>query len=128
MGWKGANGRALRSELTYVCASNPVSLSLLHFFFALLFILSFSVLFFQWCFLIVASTMARLCMLVLLAGLACASASSATVLDLTPDDFDSVVDGSRAVMVEFFAPWCVWPLCSAFARLYMSSSLLKAAF
>jgi len=28
------------------------------------------------------------------------------VLDLTPDNFDSVVDGSKGAFVEFFAPWC----------------------
>jgi len=36
------------------------------------------------------------------AGLVCAS----SVVDLTPDNFDSVVDGSKHVFVEFFAPWC----------------------
>eukprot|EP01027_Heterolobosea_sp_BB2_P023834 GEZU01035857.1.p1 GENE.GEZU01035857.1~~GEZU01035857.1.p1 ORF type:complete len:386 (-),score=184.82 GEZU01035857.1:10-1113(-) len=33
-------------------------------------------------------------------------ASHPTVVDLTPDNFDSVVDGSKAVLVEFYAPWC----------------------
>jgi protein disulfide-isomerase A6 len=28
------------------------------------------------------------------------------VLELTPENFDSVVDGSKHVFVEFFAPWC----------------------
>jgi protein disulfide-isomerase A6 len=32
------------------------------------------------------------------------SASAVTVL--TPDNFDSVVDGSKHVLVEFYAPWC----------------------
>jgi len=27
-------------------------------------------------------------------------------LDLTPDNFDSVVDGSKHVFVKFYAPWC----------------------
>jgi len=31
---------------------------------------------------------------------------SSNVVDLTPENFDSVVDGSKAVFVEFFAPWC----------------------
>eukprot|EP01130_Rhizamoeba_saxonica_P016438 TRINITY_DN75_c0_g1_i1.p1 TRINITY_DN75_c0_g1~~TRINITY_DN75_c0_g1_i1.p1 ORF type:complete len:371 (+),score=111.93 TRINITY_DN75_c0_g1_i1:1-1113(+) len=31
---------------------------------------------------------------------------SSNVVDLTPDNFDTVVDGSKAVFVEFFAPWC----------------------
>uniref|UniRef100_A0A7S2UVI5 protein disulfide-isomerase n=1 Tax=Fibrocapsa japonica TaxID=94617 RepID=A0A7S2UVI5_9STRA len=30
----------------------------------------------------------------------------AGVLDLTPKNFDDVVDGSKSVLVEFFAPWC----------------------
>jgi len=28
------------------------------------------------------------------------------VVDLTPENFDDIVDGSKAVFVEFFAPWC----------------------
>jgi len=32
--------------------------------------------------------------------------SASNVVDLTPDNFDSVVDGSKNVFVEFFAPWC----------------------
>jgi len=28
------------------------------------------------------------------------------VVDLTPDNFDSIVDGSKGAFVEFFAPWC----------------------
>lgn len=31
---------------------------------------------------------------------------AASVVDLTVSDFSSVVDGSKNVMVEFFAPWC----------------------
>jgi len=27
-------------------------------------------------------------------------------LDLTPDNFDSIIDGSKGAFVEFFAPWC----------------------
>jgi protein disulfide-isomerase A6 len=30
----------------------------------------------------------------------------AAVQELTPDDFDSVVDGSKNVFVKFYAPWC----------------------
>ena len=29
----------------------------------------------------------------------------AQVVDLLDDNFDSVVDGSKNVLVEFFAPW-----------------------
>ena len=32
--------------------------------------------------------------------------SNAAVVDLTESDFDSYVDGSQNVLVEFFAPWC----------------------
>jgi protein disulfide-isomerase A6 len=32
--------------------------------------------------------------------------SASSVVDLTPENFDSVVDGSKNVFVEFFAPWC----------------------
>jgi len=31
---------------------------------------------------------------------------NAKVVDLTPDNFDSVVDGSKGAFVEFYAPWC----------------------
>ncbi|KAJ1929850.1 hypothetical protein IWQ60_000811 [Tieghemiomyces parasiticus] len=33
-------------------------------------------------------------------------ASGSDVVELTVDNFDSVVDGSKPVLVEFFAPWC----------------------
>jgi len=36
----------------------------------------------------------------------CFAAALANVVDLTPDNFDSVVDGSKGAFVEFFAPWC----------------------
>jgi len=39
-----------------------------------------------------------------LLGLACLA--SAGVVDLTPDNFDAHVDGSKHAFVEFFAPWC----------------------
>jgi len=32
--------------------------------------------------------------------------SCGNVRELTPSDFDSVVDGSKAAFVEFYAPWC----------------------
>jgi len=38
------------------------------------------------------------------------------VLDLTPENFDSVVDGSKAAFVEFFAPWCGH--CKSLAPVY----------
>jgi protein disulfide-isomerase A6 len=34
-----------------------------------------------------------------------ASVAVAQVVELTPDNFDTVVDGSKNVFVEFFAPW-----------------------
>jgi len=33
-------------------------------------------------------------------------ASASSVVELTPDNFDSVVNGEKSVFVEFFAPWC----------------------
>jgi len=33
-------------------------------------------------------------------------ATADAVVELTPDNFDQVVDGSKAAFVEFFAPWC----------------------
>jgi len=38
--------------------------------------------------------------------LALLSYSVAQVVDLTPENFDTIVDGSKGVFVEFFAPWC----------------------
>jgi protein disulfide-isomerase A6 len=35
-----------------------------------------------------------------------AIAFGSSVVELTPANFDSVVDGSKHVFVEFFAPWC----------------------
>jgi len=32
--------------------------------------------------------------------------TASSVVDLTPDNFESVVDGSKNVFIEFFAPWC----------------------
>jgi len=32
--------------------------------------------------------------------------ASCSVIDLTPSNFDQVIDGSKAAFVEFFAPWC----------------------
>ena len=32
--------------------------------------------------------------------------AAADVVVLTPSNFDSVVDGSKNVLVEFYAPWC----------------------
>lgn len=33
-------------------------------------------------------------------------AVASNVVELTPENFDQVVDGSKNVLVEFFAPWC----------------------
>lgn len=40
-----------------------------------------------------------------IAILVLATAVFAKVIDLTPENFDKVVDGSQGVFVEFFAPW-----------------------
>jgi len=42
----------------------------------------------------------------LLVCLLFAVAIASDVKDLTPDNFDSIVDGSKDTFVEFFAPWC----------------------
>jgi len=42
----------------------------------------------------------------LLIGLTLFVVAFGGVVDLTPDNFDSVVDGSKGAFVEFFAPWC----------------------
>ncbi|KAJ1929585.1 hypothetical protein FBU59_007031, partial [Linderina macrospora] len=34
------------------------------------------------------------------------AAGSGSVVDLTPKNFKQVVDGSRDVLVKFYAPWC----------------------
>jgi len=44
-------------------------------------------------------------LLVLIAAVAVV-ASASNVVVLTPDNFDAVVDGSKNVFVEFYAPWC----------------------
>jgi len=36
----------------------------------------------------------------------CLAYTSAKVVDLTPENFDSVIDGSKHAFVEFYAPWC----------------------
>jgi len=45
-------------------------------------------------------------LLVLLAALFIAASFASDVVELTPENFDSVLDGSKPVFVEFFAPWC----------------------
>jgi protein disulfide-isomerase A6 len=45
-------------------------------------------------------------LLVLLAAFFIASAFAGDVLELDPDNFDTILDGSKPVFVEFFAPWC----------------------
>jgi len=39
-------------------------------------------------------------------ALCIAIAIGSNVVDITPENFDSVLDGSKHVFVEFFAPWC----------------------
>ncbi|TMW63242.1 hypothetical protein Poli38472_002183 [Pythium oligandrum] len=41
-----------------------------------------------------------------MAAMALAVVSASDVVVLTPDNFDTVVDGSKNVLVEFYAPWC----------------------
>lgn len=50
--------------------------------------------------------MARFLVLAILAFcLVSLARADGNVVDLTPDNFDQVVDGSKPVFVEFFAPW-----------------------
>ena len=39
--------------------------------------------------------------------LLCFAVAYGAVVDLTPENFDTIVDGSKHVFVEFFAPWYV---------------------
>lgn len=41
-----------------------------------------------------------------MAAVALAVVQASDVVVLTPDNFDTVVDGSKNVLVEFYAPWC----------------------
>jgi len=44
--------------------------------------------------------------LLLLSILFALSFAESNVKDLTPDNFDSIIDGSKGALVEFYAPWC----------------------
>jgi protein disulfide-isomerase A6 len=46
------------------------------------------------------------CLILLISILFIQGLYSSNVHDLTPDNFDQIVDGSKAAFVEFFAPWC----------------------
>jgi len=43
---------------------------------------------------------------ILVVFLVCFYIVNAKVVDLTSDNFDSIIDGSKGAFVEFFAPWC----------------------
>lgn len=40
------------------------------------------------------------------AGVQCMYPSNSDVIDLTPSNFDKVVNGDGVTIVEFYAPWC----------------------
>jgi len=50
--------------------------------------------------------MIKFSIVLLLTIFSCVVLSDSNVVDLTPDNFDKVVDGSKGAFVEFFAPWC----------------------
>jgi len=57
-------------------------------------------------------------------------ASLEGVTDLTPKNFDSIVDGSKHVLVEFYAPWCghckhLVPVLSSLGKSIQSDPKLK---
>jgi hypothetical protein len=52
---------------------------------------------------------------VLLALLGLLAVATASVVDLTPDNFDQYVNGEKHAFVEFFAPWYA-PLHSQLAN------------
>jgi len=56
--------------------------------------------------LVVACPLVSLIMKALLLVGVFAIAAASNVVVLTPDNFDSVVDGSKNVFVDFYAPWC----------------------
>lgn len=68
-----------------------------------------------------------------LAGLAAAVAAKSAVLDLVPDNFDSVVlKSGKPTLVEFFAPWCghcktLAPVYEELAQVYESSKNVQIA-
>lgn len=55
-----------------------------------------------------------------LALIVLAATAAAEVIDLTPDNFDDVVNGDKHVLVKFFAPWCGH--CKAMAEDYITAS------
>jgi protein disulfide-isomerase A6 len=64
--------------------------------------------------------MARQLLPFLLLSALLAFACASNVVDLTPENFDKVLDGSKAAFVEFYAPWCghcknLVPVYEAFA-------------
>ncbi|EGG16584.1 protein disulfide isomerase [Cavenderia fasciculata] len=50
--------------------------------------------------------MNKIILLALFAVIVACVAADGNVVDLKPDTFDSVVDGSKSVFVKFYAPWC----------------------
>jgi len=50
--------------------------------------------------------MMKISLVFILCFIACIAAEGANTIDLTDDNFDSIIDGSKAAFVKFYAPWC----------------------
>jgi len=52
------------------------------------------------------ATNKALLLFALVCALVALASAASNVVDLTPENFDTILDGSKPAFVEFFAPWC----------------------